>query len=75
MEIQASMYVRPCRFTSHFNVSSWTFRKAGSTNMKRMQGGSMRGEYIVLGAIAVFAIAVGVSLLPDFVRYMKIRSM
>jgi len=40
-----------------------------------MQGGSMRGEYIVLGAIAVFAIAVGVSLLPDLVRYMKIRSM
>jgi hypothetical protein len=35
----------------------------------------MRGEYVVLGAIAVFAIAVGVSLLPDFVRYMRIRSM
>jgi hypothetical protein len=35
----------------------------------------MRGEYIVLGAIAVFAITVGVSLLPDLVRYMKIRSM
>jgi hypothetical protein len=40
-----------------------------------MQGGPMRAEYLVLGAIAVFAIAVGVSLLPDFVRYMKIRSM
>lgn len=35
----------------------------------------MRGEYVVLGAIAAFAIVVGVSLLPDFVRYMKIRSM
>jgi hypothetical protein len=35
----------------------------------------MRAEYVVLGAIAVFAIAAGVSLLPDFVRYMKIRSM
>jgi hypothetical protein len=35
----------------------------------------MRGEYVVLGAIAAFVIAVGVSLLPDLVRYMKIRSM
>jgi hypothetical protein len=40
-----------------------------------MRGASMRAEYLVLGAIAVFAIAVGVSIFPDFVRYMKIRSM
>lgn len=59
----------------HISVRSGTFRKAGYTDMKRMQGGSMRGEYVVLGAIAAFAIAVGVSLLPDLVRYMKIRSM
>jgi hypothetical protein len=35
----------------------------------------MRAEYVILGVIAAFAIAAGVSLLPDFVRYMKIRSM
>jgi hypothetical protein len=35
----------------------------------------MRAEYVILGAIAVFAIAAGVSLFPDFIRYMKIRSM
>jgi hypothetical protein len=35
----------------------------------------MRAEYVVLGVIAVFAIAAGVSMFPDFVRYMKIRSM
>jgi hypothetical protein len=35
----------------------------------------MRAEYVVIGAIAVFAIAAGVSLLPYCVRYMKIRSM
>ena len=35
----------------------------------------MRAEYLLVGAIAVFAIAAGISLLPDFIRYMKIRSM
>ena len=35
----------------------------------------MRAEYVVLGAIAAFAFAAGVSLFPDFIRYMKIRSM
>ncbi len=35
----------------------------------------MRAEYFVLGAIAALAIAAGVSLFPDSVRYMKIRSM
>ena len=35
----------------------------------------MRAEYVIVGAIAVFAIAAGISMLPDFVRYMKIRSM
>jgi hypothetical protein len=35
----------------------------------------MRAGYLIIGAIAVFAIVAGVSLVPDFVRYMKIRSM
>jgi hypothetical protein len=35
----------------------------------------MRVEYIVAGAIAVLVIAAGVAMLPDFIRYMKIRSM
>jgi hypothetical protein len=35
----------------------------------------MRAEYVILGAITAFAIAAGVSLFPDFIRYMKIRSM
>jgi hypothetical protein len=32
-------------------------------------------EYYVLGAIALVVIVVALSMLPDFVRYMKIRSM
>jgi hypothetical protein len=35
----------------------------------------MNVEYIVIGVIAVLAIAAAVMILPDFVRYMKIRSM
>jgi hypothetical protein len=35
----------------------------------------MRVEYLVIGAVAVLAIAAGISIFPDFVRYMKIRSM
>ncbi len=35
----------------------------------------MRVGYIVIGAIAVLVVAAGVSMLPDFIRYMKIRSM
>lgn len=35
----------------------------------------MRVGYIVIGAIAVLVVAAGVSMLPDFIRYMKIRLM
>jgi hypothetical protein len=35
----------------------------------------MRLEYYVIGAVALVVIAAGISILPDFVRYMKIRSM
>jgi hypothetical protein len=35
----------------------------------------MRFEYIVLGAVAVLVVAAGASMLPDFIRYKKIRSM
>jgi hypothetical protein len=35
----------------------------------------MRPDYLVVGAIAIVVIVAGVSLFPDFVRYMKIRSM
>jgi hypothetical protein len=35
----------------------------------------MHTEYYVLGAIALLAIYFGIRLFPDFVRYMKIRSM
>ena len=35
----------------------------------------MRMEYVVIGAIAVLVVAAGVAMLPDFIRYMKIRSM
>ena len=35
----------------------------------------MRVEYLVIGAIAIVAIAAGISIFPDLVRYMKIRSM
>jgi hypothetical protein len=35
----------------------------------------MRFEYYVLGAVALIVVVAGISVLPDFVRYMKIRSM
>ena len=34
----------------------------------------MRMDYVVIGAIAVLVVAAGVAMLPDFIRYMKIRS-
>jgi hypothetical protein len=35
----------------------------------------MRLEYVVVGAVAIVVLAAGVAMLPDFIRYMKIRSM
>jgi hypothetical protein len=43
--------------------------------MKRIRGENMRLEYYVLGAVALMVVAAGVTMLPDFIRYMKIRSM
>jgi len=43
--------------------------------MVRIRGEKMRFEYYVIGAVALLVVAAGISILPDFVRYMKIRSM
>ena len=44
-------------------------------NMTKIRGENMRFEYFVLGAVALIVVVAGISALPDFVRYMKIRSM
>lgn len=35
----------------------------------------MRSEYYVIGAVALVVIVAGIAMLPDFIRYMKIRAM
>jgi hypothetical protein len=35
----------------------------------------MRFEYVIVGAVAVLAVVAGIAMIPDFIRYMKIRSM
>jgi len=40
-----------------------------------MRGGRMRVEYVIVGAVAVLAVVAGIAMIPDFIRYMKIRSM
>lgn len=40
-----------------------------------MRGGHMRFEYVIVGAVAVLAVVAGIAMIPDFIRYMKIRSM
>jgi hypothetical protein len=35
----------------------------------------MRVEYVIVGAVAVLAVVAGIAMIPDFIRYMKIRSM
>jgi hypothetical protein len=46
-----------------------------SIQQDAMKGEPMHTEYYVIGAIALIAIYFGARLLPDFVRYMKMRSM
>jgi hypothetical protein len=63
-----------------FDLPSCTYAHSASRedrpeHVRKIRGGAMRAEYVILGAIAAFAIAAGVSLFPDFIRYMKIRSM
>jgi hypothetical protein len=43
--------------------------------LRTQPGGLMHLIYYVLAAIAVIVIVGALSMLPDFVRYMKIRSM
>jgi len=50
-------------------------REMRGIEMKRIRGENMRLEYYVLGAVALIVVAAGVTMLPDFIRYMKIRSM
>ena len=45
------------------------------TEMAKTRGKNMSFEYYVIGAIALIVVVAGAVMLPDFVRYMKIRSM
>jgi len=45
------------------------------TEMAKTRGKNMSFEYYVIGAIALIVVVAGAAMLPDFVRYMKIRSM
>lgn len=49
--------------------------KPQKDNFGVVRGGYMRVGYVVAGAIAVLVIAAGASMIPDLIRYMKIRSM
>lgn len=42
---------------------------------KIVRGENMRPEYYVIGAVALVVIVAGVAMLPDFIRYMRIRAM
>src|ERR1700722_13295270 len=45
------------------------------TDMAKTRGKNMGFEFYVIGAIALIVVVAGAVMLPDFVRYMKIRSM
>jgi hypothetical protein len=49
--------------------------KMWELSVKRIRGENMRFEYYIAGAVALVVIAAGITMLPDFIRYMKIRSM
>jgi hypothetical protein len=42
---------------------------------KARTGGHMHITHIVVGVIVALAVIASISILPDFIRYMKIRSM
>jgi hypothetical protein len=45
------------------------------TDMAKTRGKNMGFEFYVIGAIALIVVVAGAVMLPDFVRYMRIRSM
>ena len=71
-EIQAFLYVNAVGCNLSY---SRTGKDLAGVSMRKMRGGSMRIEYLVIGAVAALVVVAGVSMLPDFIRYMKIRSM
>ena len=63
-------------YSSSFCHSIWfNGVQAPKDNFGVVRGGYMRVGYVVAGAIAVLVIAAGASMIPDLIRYMKIRSM
>jgi hypothetical protein len=54
---------------------SQTQRASPRIQTASIEGGFMRAEYYVVGGVVLLAVYFGARLLPDLVRYMKIRSM
>jgi hypothetical protein len=44
-------------------------------NSQMQKGGAMPVSYFAIGVLGVLAVIAAVKLAPDFIRYMKIRSM
>lgn len=57
------------------DIDGVDYSYARRRNSETQEGGSMPVSYFVIGVVGVLAIIAAVKLTPDFIRYMKIRSM
>ena len=57
------------------DLDGMDYSYARRRNSGRRKGDSMPVSYIVIGVVGALAIIAAIKLTPDFIRYMKMRSM
>jgi hypothetical protein len=57
------------------DLDGTNYSYARRRNSQMQKGGAMPVSYFAIGVLGVLAVIAAVKLAPDFIRYMKIRSM
>ncbi|MGA8037056.1 MAG: hypothetical protein WA823_05475 [Candidatus Acidiferrales bacterium] len=57
------------------DIDGVDYRYARRRHWETEEGGSMPVSYFLIGVVGVLAVIAAIKLTPDFIRYMKIRSM
>ena len=73
MSIETRLRQAPKSRSTDFDGIDYSYARRRNSGSRK--GDSMPVSYIVIGVVGALAIIAAVKLTPDFIRYMKMRSM
>jgi uncharacterized membrane protein len=73
MSIETASLPAPKSRSTDLDGADYSYARRRTSETQ--EGGAMSVSYFVIGLVGVLAVIAAIKLTPDFIRYMKIRSM